>query len=402
MQLKPIRKGTVFGWYSTPQTYNVYFKDADNDLSYPQYKEESFEYLNTTRYNSPLFPLNAISDFFSTTLKKVHEKDQPGYNNQFLINMIYVSNERYLHYFKNHFPHVTFTFEKITEKNYRVLIVSKTTLHELVHLAYIFSLFLALASDEYVEMSNQPIEKYIRSIQAIDAPYYIRYLFVRYVLTNRKLFHEYKEQLEKTERYSITFSFGHTALQRRNWIESQLAFNKPIVDIGCGEGFYAIPFSEKLAEIPYYAIDINKNIIENLNKIVKEKELKNITTFTSFESFLNHYKNRECVHVLMTEVVEHMDVQAATNLIQNILGNVAFETFIITTPNRDFNIFYKLENDRRHEDHYWEMDTKEFKHWLNSITDLTKFSITFSNVGDEVNGISITQAAIIRRKDGIV
>lgn len=76
MSIKTIRKGNAFAWYSTEDTYNVYFKDADNEISYKEQAEEMFEYLNTTRYCSTLFPLNAINTFFSSAFKKLHEKDQ--------------------------------------------------------------------------------------------------------------------------------------------------------------------------------------------------------------------------------------------------------------------------------------------------------------------------------------
>ena len=44
------------------QAFNVYFKDADNEISFKQHQGESFEYLNVSRYNTLLFPL-AINEF---------------------------------------------------------------------------------------------------------------------------------------------------------------------------------------------------------------------------------------------------------------------------------------------------------------------------------------------------
>lgn len=54
----------AYGWYTDPTTFNVYFKDADNEISYKRHEQEQFEYLNVSRYNTPLFPLNAINEFF--------------------------------------------------------------------------------------------------------------------------------------------------------------------------------------------------------------------------------------------------------------------------------------------------------------------------------------------------
>lgn len=64
LTLRSVRKGIAYGWYSEASVYHVYFKDADNEVSYKQFAEERFEYLNVSRYNTPLFPLNAINEFF--------------------------------------------------------------------------------------------------------------------------------------------------------------------------------------------------------------------------------------------------------------------------------------------------------------------------------------------------
>ncbi|AIQ62483.1 hypothetical protein PSTEL_04570 [Paenibacillus stellifer] len=94
MQLRSVRKGMAYGWYTNEQTYNVYFKDADNEISYKQHAQEDFEYLNVSRYNTPLFPLNAINDFFSAPLKAQDERDTEGYEHTLFINMIHIERER--------------------------------------------------------------------------------------------------------------------------------------------------------------------------------------------------------------------------------------------------------------------------------------------------------------------
>lgn len=78
MQLRPVRQGIAYGWYSDEATYNVYFKDADNEVSYKKNDGESFEYLNVSRYNTPLFPLNAVNEFFSTPFKARDDRDAEG------------------------------------------------------------------------------------------------------------------------------------------------------------------------------------------------------------------------------------------------------------------------------------------------------------------------------------
>ena len=37
MLLRSTRKGMAYGWYTDALTFNVYFKDADNQISYKQH-----------------------------------------------------------------------------------------------------------------------------------------------------------------------------------------------------------------------------------------------------------------------------------------------------------------------------------------------------------------------------
>ena len=92
----------AYGWYTNASTFNVYFKDADNEISYKQSEQENFEYLNLSRYNTPLFPLNAISEFFSAPLKDQDERDVEGYEHSFYINMIHIEMVRYIEFFQKH------------------------------------------------------------------------------------------------------------------------------------------------------------------------------------------------------------------------------------------------------------------------------------------------------------
>ena len=58
MIAKELRKGVLFGYYSDAgQTFNAYFRDAFNEISYPEYKDQEFEYVNSTRYSSAQFVL---------------------------------------------------------------------------------------------------------------------------------------------------------------------------------------------------------------------------------------------------------------------------------------------------------------------------------------------------------
>lgn len=395
LMLRSIRKGIAYGWYTDDSTFNVYFKDAGNEISYKQDETEHFEYLNVSRYNTPLFPLNAINEFFSAPLKVQDERDVEGYVHSFFIPMIHIEILRYIGFFEKHLGDFSFEIKHQAHKSYSLTVTTNKSLFQLLHVVSVLCLFMSMFGNEYIDISDNILDKYVKSINIIDAPFYIRSLFTRNFLSTKDRYKKYKTEIEKTNRYAIQIDYGSTALQRRNYIQSQLPFDKSIVDIGCGEGYYAFPFAAKI-EGNYYAIDIQPELLETVNRKALAKELDNIITYPSIDHFLQEY-NGERVDVLLTEVIEHMTQDEAKQLIQQICKNVDFEDFIITTPNADFNQYYELEG-FRHDDHKWEMGQKEFKEWLKEVTREVNVYCEFVSVGDGVNNIQTTQGAILKRK----
>lgn len=395
MLLRSVRKGMAYGWYTNDSTFNVYFKDADNEISYKQNQSDNFEYLNVSRYNTPLFPLNAISEFFSAPLKALDERDLEGYEHSFHITLIHIELTRYIDFFEKHMKDYSFVVEHQAHKSYSLTVSTNKSLYQLLHVVSVLCLFLSMFGDEYIDISDDILGKYIKSVNVIDAPFYIRSLFVRNFLNSKDRFKKYKAELEQTSRYDIRFDFGGTALQRRNFIASNLSFNKSILDVGCGEGYYALPFANKL-ESSYYAIDINEELLEIVKSKAKSREVDNIATYPSIDHFLEGYSGEQ-VDVIVTEVIEHMSQDEARELILQICKQVTFDRLIITTPNADFNLFYEISG-FRHDDHKWEMGQEQFRQWFSELMAGTDLPIEFVSIGDGVNQIQTTQGVIVRGK----
>ncbi|MFF2531377.1 class I SAM-dependent methyltransferase [Brevibacillus sp. NPDC058079] len=395
MILKEIRKGIGHGWYSNPGSYSVYFKDADNDVSYQREKDE-FEYLNTSRYRSPLAILNIVNEFFDTPLKKQSDQDIDGYENEIYIPLVNVEHVRYIRFFQDNFPEFHLEAIEKANKSYSLFIKTRKSIHELLNYVSLLSLFLAIFASEYLDVNDSIIKKYLTVINRLDAPFFIRYLFGRNVLVDRGRFKKYKQDLESTNRNQINLEFGNTAIQRRDKIKSLLNFDKSILDIGCGEGFYAMPFAKNLGEYFYYAIDVNEEMVAIVEQKVRKAEMENVITFGSIDAFLESY-NEEKVDIILTEVVEHMEVQESSALLTQIIENVDFDQLIVTTPNSEFNQFYALEG-FRHDDHKWEMTTTEFQTWIKKLCG-TSVTCEFFGIGDSVDGIQTTQGVIIQKQN---
>ncbi|AYB38416.1 methyltransferase domain-containing protein [Brevibacillus laterosporus] len=395
MQIRSMRKGISYGWYASPTTYAIYFQDADHEVSYRKAKENSYGYVNVSRYNSPVFPLNTINEYFGTVVKNRHEKDREGYQHECKVSLIHIDMAHYVSFFDQYFEGFSIEIEPLVHKSYQLTIRTSYSLHELLMFASLLFLFLSLLSDEYMDVTDSIIVKYIDYINKLDAPYFIRYLFARNVVTDRKLFQKYGKELEKSNRHQLKLQYGGTAIQRRDAIKGKLSFTRAIVDIGSGEGFYAIPFAKKIEPQFYYAIDISEHALSIIDKKAEQAELANVLTYPSLDTFLMTYED-EPVDVICTEVIEHMSKEEAEVFLKQMLTQIAFETCIITTPNADFNQFYALDK-YRHDDHKWEMGTEEFQSFIEPLLG-DEYIYHFFQIGDLVDGISITQGVHILRK----
>jgi len=400
MLLRNIRKGTAFAWYSKNNTaYNIFFKDADNEVSFG---DQEFEYLNSSKYNSPIFVLNAITEFFSFNIKN---NDENYSKKSFYINMIKIPYIHQLKNFQKYFPNFEIEYEEYISKSYSIKTTTNESFNMLFNYINLLMLFITLTNkNEYFNLNKSSIEKYLLSIERLDAPFFIRYLFSRNILKSRKNFSYYKDRLEKSTLYNtVKMKFGDTATQRRNFIKEHIPFNKQIIDIGCGEGSYALPFAKINKDFPYIAIDIEKELTDIINKKAKNKEIENIKTFNDINDYISlikNNKNEKKSDIILTEVIEHMPKNKSFKLVENIFQNLNFDTFIITVPNKEFNQFYLIkENEFRHHDHNWEPDFNEFKEFINTAIKDFNFNYEFVKIGDEIDGISTSIGCILKNNE---
>lgn len=393
MNIKSCRKGRIFGWYSGPGVYNIYFRDSDIEVSYGN---DDFEYMDATQYNAPLFLINAFHGFLNH-MRKADDKDIIGYENVLYINQMRCKKYN-LEEFKSHFSEYDFSFDEVAINNFRIAIKTKNTIRELVNLGQLFAIFNALLSKD-IYITDDEIDKYMSCLGVVDAPYFIRHLFKCNFLREENVFKKYKALLEKSEKAKLEFELGYTIDQRISAIKRHLDFKSHIVDIGCGDGTYVREFAPRLSKrnLEYHAIDINPDSIEAVMKMCKRKEIENVATWSSVDEFVCPNNS----DIIMTEVIEHMNKDDAALLIKKIL-QWPFKSLIITTPNKEFNYNYKLlEDDVRNEDHKFEFAKEEFKNWIEeNIEKRDDISIRFFEIGDKVNDLQITLAAILGKDNG--
>lgn len=395
MIIKSIRKGHAFGYYdkNDPTRYVIYFKDNDNEISYKEYPNQEFEYINHLRYTSPIFVLNTVHEFLNACRTKQDAEDTNGFSHSIFVNMVNIQPQTLsiIKKIEPYFKDFNISMIKKISGNYQITISTELSFYHLLNFVVVYFGIISILNENDLETTDSFIEKILGSVNILNTPYYIRYIFASRILATPKNFKKFKKMLETP---GIKMYFGNTAMQRREYIESILEFKNQIIDIGCGEGSYAIPFSQRLKSILYHAVDIDPECLAKVSRKIIENGIQNILTYDSYTKL--QLDNREKYDVIISEVVEHMEEEKSQDIIRYVLENINFNKIVITTPNFEFNKHYHIEN-FRHDDHKWEYTTEQFKKYINSTINIHSVNANFVGIGDTVDGISTTQAVILTK-----
>jgi len=288
--------------------------------------------------------------------------------------------------------------KEIAKKCFQVTITTRKSVHDLVNFGAFFTLMVALSRREHVDFDENLVEKYVNIIVNVDAPYYLRYSFSKFMFRNAKSFKKMQGKLQQTKRYkNLELQYGDTHHQRLHNLLNKLSFKNPIIDVGCNQGNNAIPLAKRLKSFPYYAIDVDPIALAKLSHKCEEENIDNITTFTSIGNLTESgiIDNQISYDVLLTEVVEHMAVEEAQQLVNQILAQININSLIISTPNKNFNIYYGFDEERlRHPDHKWEMTREDFEQWIERIV-APNYKKEFFGSGCVVDGQPVTSVVLI-------
>ncbi len=387
---RAIRQGIGFGWFTenNPQEYNLYFKDGEDVDSF---SKTNFDYLSQGTFGSPLAYMGLISTFLRDVVKGNSDKDVVTYNEVKLHQVLFKGVKLFEH-LCNHLS-LSLEYKETLKGVYEVTFSGEATLHEVLNTCLISCLFLSGEEGLHLTKIDEAfITKYANIIKNLDLPYYLRYVFARNYFKSADQFNKFKHFLEKD---GIVLSHGDTGFQRLRFIEKHLDNCYPILDVGCGEGMYALNFPKR-NKFPYHAVDIDEDLIESVQAKAKARGF-DVTTYNSVDL----YENNEVVDILFTEVIEHMSLDEGEGLFQKLL-KMKFRKLFITTPDKSFNKNYLIEDGGfRHDDHKWEMDSEEFKSWVEMQLEKANLDVEaeYYGIGDCVDGTYTSQGFIITNKN---
>jgi len=276
------------------------------------------------------------------------------------------------------------------------LTVSAPTIFEAFNLLCLVSLFTH-STNEYGVFNfidDSLAQKYGRILTNIrNVPYFVFYLFMLRAVKSEKQFQDLKPVFEKYlagEGLNVDLKWGGTKRQRVQFISNQLDMDMPILDIGCGDLEYYKKIMKLGFKSQYYAVDKDENVKKISRGVAKRYEENNLLFFNSLDEF----NSEEKLNVLLTEVIEHNSVDEAKMLIKRALG-YNIKKMIITSPNIEFNTFFNMENQFRHDDHIFEPNRAEFRAIIDECTSGLSCKVEYFFLGDSINGIQPTQGCII-------
>ena len=404
LYLCPLKNGQIAGNVVNENEYEVVFQDTTDS-----YSPEEGNSIDFQSYCSPLVVMHICNALFSHILKSKKDFSEKP------IKWLGITQgeadtepciiEVYSFYIDSNWNrHGKFLLSKYLsgieaqQQSHCVfkLTVTAKSVFEAFNLLAVTALFTCV-TNEYVQrlyVDENLMEKFGRILTNIEnIPYFVFYLFLLRAVKSPKQFESLKPVFEKylaAGGLQVNFVSGSTQYLRLVFITNLLEKDMPVLDIGCGELLYYKKMMDNGFSAPYYAVD-KDDAKEVLGEhIARHYDADNLTFYPSLETFSSNEK----LNIILTEVIEHNSLDEAKLLIQKAL-TYNFHKFVITTPNVEFNVFYSMEKDFRHEDHQFELTRNKFQAIINECVANKNLVVEYFYLGDTINGLQPVQGCII-------
>ena len=364
--IRDCRKGFIVGKYVTPLTYMAVFEEGVGQDSF----EKEGNYLVYRGYCSAESALTVLTTLFDCIKKDSNNKYEEGPSlNTITIECLDV-DVKHLSIFNT--ENFNITYHSIAD-NCNLVQLNVTNNGSLIDLLRYTSLilFMQLVKDNVSYLTLDQVNVYANIINKNDnIPFIVRHRFRGILEDNMS-----KKVVPLLNNDHIKLSnIGRNEQQRFAFVSTHIKYRDSVLDIGCGPGKYI----KVTKATKYIGVDIDENVLA---------KAKSKASYLAVES--SFYSNwsialeqlTEPTTVLLIEFIEHIEKVVAMLLLETLVLNKHVKQILISTPNKDFNMYFNLgPNDVRYEDHLYEFTQDEFNR-------LPGDSI---NWGDSVNNCPMT------------
>jgi len=407
IQLRTHKNGVAIGRVISPNEYHVVFQDVGRH----SYDNDSTNQIDFQSYANPRAALGLIGQMLRDMIserqtweaKEVSwrdnqtrgELDACGYQTTITVDHVYIDGINMDRGFvlEKYFPEIK--TEMIGSHSARLTVSGDCGIFRLVNIASLALLYLAATNKQPWYINEDMAGKYLRVMENIgDVPYFVMYLFARVAFRTEKIFNKFIPRMEALFKRStgldLKMTYGNTQMQRVSHITGMMIQDEKIrtnvVEIGCGEGEYPRKLCRYLDnDLEWWAVDVDDYSYLN-HKVPNYMKNDAEFMFVQDQSLIPVLDNTT---VLVVEVMEHMPIGDATDLLVSALAKYEPDRMIITTPNRTFNKWYQfdmLDRKFRHDDHDFEMTTEEFQDYITAMIAGVNYTANFFGIGDSIDG----------------
>ena len=361
--VQTIRSGFGVGLFMTPQEYVLRFIPNDpEDFSAPFGVGDQGAYSDPGKYLDPVVGLCLIKELLSSTTNKLSEKDQEGFRNELTISWHW-SNAIIFRAFASHFKDVEFKCEQSKVDNLqRITLTTSKSVQYLLNLIKLYLFCLVTSSTYGIPTGPDFFEQFFKSVDVVNAPYFIRYLVKKYMLKNQVSPKIWLERLSIPGQINMVLE--DTQKAREKFVKEAISSKEGIttvIDFGCGECQHAKRLASNYRVIAY---DLPEVIADNRSN-PKLTKIDNLVLTDSLDEVFNLVKDlsRSEIAGVLSEVIEHIDPKTQFESLK-FLGRIC-SLVVVTTPNKDFNQFYDFDDDQvRRDDHLTEYVRTQFNYIL--------------------------------------
>lgn len=270
-------------------------------------------------------------------------------------------------------------------------------------LRQLFVLIPVIDNYKHYFIDEKEIEKLERYGEGWLEEHPQRDMIYRQALRFKEIYSQVENTIFEEKKDEPNKKFRLNDLRYERIVETVSLMNpRSIVDFGSGEG--------KLSERLGFVKGIQAILAVEPSESSTLKALKRFEKVTNKEGFvvpktlwgsLYYYDERLKGKdvMILCEVIEHIDEHRLPKVLETILHDYQPGALIITTPNREYNEVYNMDDHFRHNDHRFEWTRAEFHQWCHKQNLRELYDLQFDGIGEEHESQGFpTQMCVFKRK----
>jgi small RNA 2'-O-methyltransferase len=176
-----------------------------------------------------------------------------------------------------------------------------------------------------------------------------------------------------------------------------------VLDLGCGSGSLLRRLVAEAQFTTVMGVDVSAEALLRAERYLKAEASDGNCNWRLHHGSLAEPEN-SWAHfdaAAMVETLEHLPPEQLSLIERSVFAVVRPRTVVITTPNREYNRLYGMEEgEMRHADHKFEWNRARFRAWALGVAERNGYDVSFEDVGraDPLLG-SPTQMAVFHLHD---